>query len=68
MIPEVRNEEVVVLIRLAAVEESLGDSLEAPREGPREAQEDRGEDPAVPREVPEPLVLRRAAPDKRTGY
>ena len=67
MIPEVRTEADVVSTRLAAAEESLGDSLEALREGPGEAQEDRGEDPAVPQEVPEPLALRRAAPDRRTG-
>ena len=67
VIPEVRTEEVVVSTRLAAVEESLGDSLEALREGPGEAPEGRGEDLAVPREVPEPLALRRAAPNKRTG-
>ena len=67
MIPEVKTEADVVSTRLAAAEESLGDSLEALREGPGEAQEDRGEDPAALQEVPEPLVLHRVAPDKRTG-
>ena len=67
VILEMRNEEVVAAARLAALEEFLGDLLEARLEGPGEALEGRGEDLVVPREAPEPLALCRAVSGRRTG-
>ena len=64
--PTVWIEADVVLTHMVAAEGPLGDSLEALQGGPEEAQEDPGEDLAVPQEVPEPPVSRRAAPDRRT--
>ena len=67
MIFEMRIGEVVAAARPAALEEVLGDSLEARLEGPGEALEDREVDLVVPQETPELLASRRVEPDRRNG-
>ena len=67
VISEMRNGGVAAAVRPAVPEEVHGDFLEARLEGPGEAPEDREVDLVVPREAPELLALRRAAPGRRTG-
>ena len=64
---EMRIGEAVAAARAAAVEEVLGDSLEARLEGPGEALEDREVDLVVRQETPELLASRRVEAGRRTG-
>ena len=68
MIFETMNRGVAVVAHLVAMEESLGDSLEAHLGGPGEAPEVQAVGLAVPREALEVLVECQVGQGRRIGY